>query len=94
MTLNSGLSIKRNGYLPRPVVSKSKIISLPSFGKDFGVGSMSSRSTSSSIPIFDWYVSPTNTKTLICNVDTIWLTFSLTCVEPRTASSSALAAYF
>lgn len=66
MTLNSGLSIKWNGYLPRPVVSKSKIISCPSFWKDTGVGSLSSRSKSSSIPIFDWYVSPTNTKKLIC----------------------------
>lgn len=66
MTMNSGLSFKWNGYLPRPVVSKSKIISFPSFGKDTGVGSMSSRSKFSSIPIFDWYVSPTDTKKLIC----------------------------
>lgn len=66
MTLNSGLSFKWNGYLPRPVFSKSKIISFPSFGKDTGVGSMSSRSKSFSIPILDWYVSPTNTKKLVC----------------------------
>lgn len=41
MTLNSWLSIKWNGYLPRAVVFKSKIISFPFFGKDTGVGSMS-----------------------------------------------------